>query len=85
MQDREGQHGDADDDDHELDELAQRVALMTAASADRRGASGAEAGPDGARPYFFRGVTRNMRSTSSAGAWYSTRFEMPHTPRSPHL
>ena len=35
--------------------------------------------------YFFRGVARNMRSTSSAGAWYSMRLEMPHTPRRPHL
>ena len=30
-------------------------------------------------------VAVNIRSTSSAGAWYSIRLLIPQTPRSPHL
>src|SRR2546426_2857446 len=92
VQDDEGEDRDADDDDDQLDELTGDVA--THVREGGRGGGGSERvafraeEPAPPRPdarYCVRGVTRNMRSISSRGAWYSTRFEMPQTPRRPHL
>jgi hypothetical protein len=80
-----GEYGDAEDDDDELDELADQVAPHQVTNGGREVPSRfPPAGPVDRR-YFFRGVTRNIRSTSSGGAEYSMRLEMPHTPRRPHL
>src|SRR5207245_7211556 len=91
VQDDEGEDRDADDDDDQLDELTGDVASHDGRR-DGGGAGGASSevgysereAPPLSPPrcaYFGRGVTRNMRSISSRGAWYSTRFEMPQTPR----
>ena len=88
VQDREGQHGDPDDDDRELDELAESVALHDGQSgADRRRPDGVRriGAPKTLGLLLPRRHDEHPVHSRRRGASYSTRFEMPHTPRSPHL
>ena len=64
VQDPEGQQGDAEDDDDELDDLAGEIASHGGRRTRARGSTRARS----RWPYFFRGVTAHIRSTSSRGA-----------------
>ena len=68
VEDGEGEDRDAEDDDDELDELADEVAPHRVTNGGREVSSRSPPAEPIDRRYFFRGVTRNIRSTSSGGA-----------------
>ena len=73
VEDEEGEQRDADDADDELHQQTDDVASH---------GSGA---PGGSGAAISSSASTNIRSISSRGASYSTRLEMPQTPRRPHL